>query len=262
MLMLRFVGEIMTVKIRVNEVSKAYQKNVLENLSFDVYESEFLSILGESGCGKTTLFRCLIGIEEFDKGEVFLDNINITNKPASERKMGIVFQNLALFPNMNVYNNIAYPLKVKKYPKDVIANLVKEMLEVTGLIEHQLKYPHELSGGQKQRVAIARTLVLRPEIILFDEPMSALDVSTKNVLRDFLKEIQAKFGITMIYITHDQEEAFALSDRIMIMNEGKIEQIDTPKNIYNHPQTNFVKKFVVDELNQKVKSILECIKND
>ncbi len=247
-------------KLVIEHVSKSYQKIVLDDISFKVYEGEFLSILGSSGCGKTTLLRGLIGLEEFDGGTIYIDSKDVTKLTAFEKKMGIVFQNYALFPNMTVEKNISYALKCKKLPKDKIKEKVNSILEATSLLEHKDKYPRELSGGQQQRVAIARTLVLNCDIILFDEPMSALDAITRSNIRKFILEIQKKYGITIIYITHDQEEAFSMSDRVLVMNDGKIEQMDTPYEIYNNPKTDFVKNFVVDELNEKVKSILESVK--
>ena len=250
------------VKLQVNNVCKKYfNQEVIHRISFTVFENEFLSILGSSGCGKTTLLRCLIGIESFDSGTIVLnESLDITKLSPKSRHMGIVMQNYALFPNMTVEGNISFALKNKKIPKDIINEEVAKILEQTKLTEHKNKYPYELSGGQQQRVAIARTLVLKPEIILFDEPMSALDASTKMSLRKFIKDIQKEYKTTILYITHDQEEAFALSDRIMVMKDGNIEQLDTPKNIYNNPKTQYIKNFIVDELNEKVKSIMETIR--
>ena len=251
----------MNIKLAIKNVTKKYNVEVLQSVSFDLYNNEFLSILGSSGCGKTTLLRCLIGIEKFDSGNILLNNAeDITNYSPKDRHMGIVMQNYALFPNMTVERNISFVLKNKKMNKAEIKKEVDDILEKTGLLEHINKYPNELSGGQQQRVAIARTLVMKPEIILFDEPMSALDASTKIRLRKFIKEIQKLYKISIIYITHDQEEAFALSDRIMVMKDGKVEQIGTPKEIYNSPKTEYIKQFIIDELNEKVRSITENIK--
>jgi len=248
------------VIIRCEQINKKYRsKTVLEDISFSVNRGEFLSLLGPSGCGKTTILRMLIGIEKPSSGQILKDGVDITNTAPKDRNIGIVFQNYSLFPNMDVYHNISYALQSRKMEKDEIDRKVKEIIETVGLEEHIYKKPKQLSGGQQQRVAIARTLVLNPDIILFDEPMSALDAEIKVVLRQQLKEIQKKLKITMIYVTHDQEEAFALSDRIMVLNDLRIAQLDTPYNLYHHPANSFVKRFIVDHLDLKVKSIEESI---
>ena len=229
-------------------------KEILKDVSFTVNKGEFLSILGPSGCGKTTIMRILIGLLKPSAGNVVLEGKDITEAVPSNRNMGIVFQNYALFENMTVYENIAYAAKIKyvNYKENV-----DKLIGVMGLEEHKNKKPFELSGGQQQRVAIARTLAVNPEIILFDEPMSALDVDTKLELRRELKDLQKKFGSTMIYITHDQEEAFSMSDRVMVMSEGKIHQIATPEEVVEHPADDYVKRFVVDNLLIKINSLLE-----
>ena len=242
--------------ILVEHISKKFRnKSVLEDISFEVNRGEFLSLLGPSGCGKTTILRMLIGIEQPTAGRIFKDGKDITGTAPKDRNIGIVFQNYSLFPNMDVYHNIAYALQARKTPKQEIDRKVREIIDTVGLEEHIYKKPKQLSGGQQQRVAIARTLVLNPDIILFDEPMSALDAEIKVVLRQQLKDIQKKLQVTMIYVTHDQEEAFALSDRIMVINDEQIAQLDTPYNIYHHPADAFVKRFVTDHLDMKVKSI-------
>lgn len=246
--------------ITCEAINKRYgNKIILEDFNFDVYKGEFLSLLGSSGCGKTTLLKILIGIEFPDTGSIFKEGVNIVKKTPYERNIGIVFQNYALFPNMNVYDNIAYALKERKLSKAEIHTRVMNIIDAVELNDHIYKKPRQLSGGQQQRVAIARTLVLNPDIILFDEPMSALDANIKMTLRKQLKEIQKEYNITMIYVTHDQEEAFSLSDRIMIINDNRIEQLDTPANIYNFPASPFVKSFIVDQLDEKVRSIKESI---
>lgn len=246
--------------LEVKNITKKYGKRlVLEDISFDVYKGEFLSLLGPSGCGKTTILRILIGLDTPSSGKIIKNNEDITYLPCKKRNIGIVFQNYSLFPNMNVYENISYALEARKLPKEEIDLKVKEIVETVGLTEHIYKKPRNLSGGQQQRVAIARTLVLNPDIILFDEPMSALDAEIKLILRKELKEIQKKMGITMIYVTHDQEEAFAMSDRIMVLNDSKIMQFDTPYNLYNNPSNDFVKNFIVNHLDMKVKSIQNSI---
>ena len=244
----------------VESLLKKYgNKVVLNSVSFDIKQGEFFSILGPSGCGKTTLLRCLIGIEHPESGSIEKNGVDITNANPKDRGMGIVFQNYALFPNMTVYQNIAYALKARKMAKEDIDKKVRQIIDDVGLSDHINKKPRQLSGGQQQRVAIARTLVLRPDLVLFDEPMSALDSDIRMQLRALIKEVQKKRGISMVYITHDQEEAFSLSDRIMVMNNGNILQIGTPKDIYYHPATDFVKSFVVNNLNEKVRLIKESI---
>ena len=253
--------EITQDKLVIENITKNYdKKNVLDNISFSVKKGEFLSILGSSGCGKTTLLRIIMGIETADSGKIIKDGEDITSFLPSKRKMGMVFQNYALFPNMTAYKNIAYALKCQRVPKDEIKKRVDEVVKIVGLEEHINKKPANLSGGQQQRVALARTFVLNPDIILFDEPMSALDADIKMSLRQEIKDLQKKLDITMIYITHDQEEAFALSNRIMVMKDGNIEQIGSPKEIYNNPKTEYVKNFVVKHLDNKISSIQESIK--
>lgn len=247
------------VNLEVSNLTKIYNnKKVLDNISFTVNKGEFLSILGPSGCGKTTLLKILIGIESPTNGKILKDGKNIIKKDASVRNMGIVFQNYALFPNMTVLNNVMYALNLKLKNKDKAREKSLEMLKLVNMMEHINKYPHQLSGGQQQRVAIARTLALTPDIILFDEPMSALDADNRLVLRKEIKNIQKKLKTTMIYITHDQEEAFSMSDRVMVMNDGVIEQIDVPNKIFNNPKNDYVRNFVTNHLIEKVSSIEKC----
>lgn len=250
-------------KLQIRDLNKIYNndKKALDSVSFDVLSGEFLSILGPSGCGKTTLLRILIGLLEPTSGSIVMEGKDITYAPPSQRNMGIVFQNYALFENMTVLSNVEYSLKIKKATKDTARQKASEMLEFMGLKEHMSKKPRDLSGGQQQRVAIARTLVLNPQVILFDEPMSALDVDTRLSLRKELKSLQKEFGTTMIYITHDQEEAFALSDRIMIMEDSHLVQIDTPENIIANPAGDYVKRFVIDNLQAKIDSIKKYVRN-
>ncbi|MBO6066407.1 MAG: ABC transporter ATP-binding protein [Lachnospiraceae bacterium] len=250
-------------KIRVEHLYKTFDKaGVLKDINFSVMDGEFLSILGPSGCGKTTILRILIGLETADSGRIIKDGVDITDKPAATRKMGIVFQNYALFENMSVFKNVTYALRnsattKKDYDRASAETKAKEMLEIVGLSEHLNKKPRELSGGQQQRVAIARTLALNPDVILFDEPMSALDVDTRLSLRAQLKDLQKQFGTTVIYITHDQEEAFAMSDRIMVMEEGIIHQLDSPQKIIDEPADEYVKRFVIKNINTKIKSLIQ-----
>lgn len=247
--------------LEIRDVSKRFRTGtVLNHVSFDVRRGEFLSLLGPSGCGKTTILKLLVGIEAPNEGRICKNGRDITDVPPQKRGIGIVFQNYALFPNMDVFGNIAYALEARHLHKQEIAQKVGEIVRVVGLEEHLRKKPRQLSGGQQQRVAIARTLVLDPDIILFDEPMSALDADIKVTLRAQLKELQKRLGITMIYVTHDQEEAFALSDRIMVIHENRIVQLDSPGVIYHHPADDFVKRFVVDHLNLKLRSIEDSIR--
>lgn len=243
------------IKLQIQEITKSFQTEVLKHMSFEVYENEFLAILGPSGCGKTTLMRILIGLLCPDSGAIYKDGIDITGFPSDRRKMGIVFQNFALFENMTVRQNIEYALKVRKQPKEVRAATSGYWMEKLGLSAHSTKKPGTLSGGQQQRVAVARTLALNPDVILLDEPMSSLDISTRLSLREELKKIQKESDTTMIYITHDQEEAFTMADRIMVMNDGRIHQIDTPADIIRKPADDYVAQFVVYNLEQKAKAI-------
>ncbi len=242
--------------LKVTSLSKHYgDRAALNNISFGVEKGEFLSILGPSGCGKTTLLRILIGLLDADSGKIELEGTDITNNAPDKRQMGIVFQNYALFENMSVRKNIEYATRFHHIPKEDARKRTDELLKQVGLEEHSDKYPSELSGGQQQRVAIARTLALNPSIILFDEPMSALDVATRLSLRKELKAIQKNFGATMIYITHDQEEAFAMSDRIMVMGEAEIHQLGTPEEILDFPADDYVRSFVIDNLKAKIDSL-------
>ena len=249
-------------KLSIQNLSKSFDgKAILKDVSFTVKDGEFLSVLGSSGCGKTTLLRCLIGLEEIDSGKILQNDVDISVLAPSKRKMGIVFQNYALFDNMNVLDNVKYALKKHKDFKAQAHDIAMETLQNVGLIEHLSKKPHELSGGQQQRVAIARTLALAPDVILFDEPMSALDVGTRLGLRAELKSIQKKYHSTMIYITHDQEEAFTMSDRIMVMRDGRIEQIATPFELINDPQNLYIQQFVIDNLRIKIEALLPFARN-
>ncbi len=249
-------------KLVVKDLEMEYDgKCTLNKVNFNVQDGEFLSILGPSGCGKTTILRILIGLLKPTGGTVLKDGNDITHYSPSERGMGLVFQNYALFENMTVLDNVEYALRIKKEnrTKEKKAEIREQVLKVIdrmGLTEHINKKPVLLSGGQQQRVAIARTLVMNPDIILFDEPMSALDVATRLTLRKELKKIQADFGTTMIYITHDQEEAFALSDRIMVMKEANIVQIGTPEEILKNPADEYVQDFVIHNLQSKIDSLM------
>jgi len=251
----------MELLIAENITKQFGQDAVLEDVSFTVNQGEFLSILGPSGCGKTTLLRILIGLLHPEKGRILLNGIDITRYTPDKRKMGIVFQNYALFENMTVLKNVEYALKIKPAYKASARQKALHMLEQVGLTEYMDKYPDELSGGQQQRVAIARTLALSPSVILLDEPMSALDAATRLSLREELKRIQRDSGTTMIYITHDQEEAFAMSNRIMVMGNGLIHQMGTPQEILSSPSDSYVQEFVIDNLNRKIASLMRFSNN-
>ena len=243
-------------KLVIRDLSvKMGKKLILDHINFEVEDGEFLSILGPSGCGKTTILRILIGLLSPATGTVYKDGVDITKAAPSKRGMGIVFQNYALFENMTVLRNVEYALRLDKSKKHKAREIAMDMLRQVGLEEHAHKKPNKLSGGQQQRVAIARTLSLNPDIILFDEPMSALDVDTRMILRQELKDLQKKFKTTMIYITHDQEEAFAMSDRIMVMDNGIIRQIDTPDNIIKNPADDYVRNFVIRNIQLKIDSL-------
>ena len=249
--------EVLKPKLSVRNLNKSFDgKKVLNDLSFDLMEGEFLSILGPSGCGKTTLLRILIGLETADNGQILKGDQEISGLSSSQRGMGIVFQNYALFPNMTVLQNVEYALTLRKETKKQAREIALRTLEQVGLLDQKNKRPNQLSGGQQQRVAIARTLATNPDIILLDEPISALDVTNREILKAELKALQKKFNVTMLFITHDQEEAFFLSDRIMVMDQGNIEQLDTPLEIYRNPASDYVRSFVVEQLDKKYTDLL------
>ena len=218
--------------------------NAVQDFNLEVEKGEFVSFLGPSGCGKTTTLRMIAGFEVPTTGQVTIDNIDITNKAPNQRNVGMVFQAYALFPNMNVAQNIGYGLRIRKESNTAIKERVEEMLALIHLEKKGNSYPHQLSGGQQQRVALARALAIRPQVLLLDEPLSALDAKIRVTLRAEIRAIQRKLGITAIYVTHDQEEALSISDRIVVMYEGKIEQVGSPFEIYNFPKTAFVASFV------------------
>ena len=216
----------------------------VEDFNLNVEKGEFVSFLGPSGCGKTTTLRMIAGFEVPTTGKILIDDVDITSKAPNQRNVGMVFQAYALFPNMNVAQNIGYGLTIRKEPKAAIKQRVDEMLALIHLEKKGNSYPYQLSGGQQQRVALARALANRPQVLLLDEPLSALDAKIRVSLRAEIRAIQRKLGITAIYVTHDQEEALSISDRIVVMYEGKIEQVGTPFEIYNFPKTAFVANFV------------------
>lgn len=226
-------------------LSKHFGKtSVLENISFDVAEGEVLVLLGASGSGKTTILRIIAGLELPLKGKVILHGKDVTDLPARERGVGVIFQSYALFPKMTVEKNIGYGLRIRKRKRKEIRETVNDLLALVQLEEHRKKYPSQLSGGQQQRVAIARTLAYKPEVLLFDEPFGALDTQTRSHLRREIRALLKKVRVPSIFITHDQEEALELGDRVAVLNQGHIEQIGTPFEIYNHPATEYVATFL------------------
>lgn len=234
------------VSLELKEIKKSFTEGeaVLDNISLEISKGEFITLLGSSGCGKTTTLRIIAGLEQPNAGSVWLDGREVTGLEPNQRDVNTVFQNYALFPHMNVAENIGYGLKLKKVPKSEIRKKVSQMLELVQLEGYERRKPSELSGGQKQRVAIARALVNNPKVLLLDEPLGALDLQLRRAMQIELKHLQKKLGITFIYITHDQEEAINMSDRIAVMRDGCIEQIGTPDEIYNHPKTSYVATFV------------------
>lgn len=218
--------------------------NVVDHISLDVIEGEFITFLGSSGCGKTTTLRMISGFEEPTSGDILISGQHVLDKYPHERDVNTVFQSYALFPHMNIYDNIAFGLKMKKMDKSEIKKRVTEALELVQLKGFETRKPNQMSGGQKQRVAIARALVNRPKVLLLDEPLGALDLKLRKQMQVELKHLQKKLGLTFIYVTHDQEEALTMSDRIAVMNAGKIDQIGTAEEIYELPQTKFVADFI------------------
>ncbi len=232
--------------IEVNHVSKQFEdgKLVLNDVSLQVHKGEFVTILGPSGCGKTTLLRCIAGFQVATSGDILLKGEDITQTPPHKRPVNTVFQKYALFPHLNVYDNVAFGLKLKQLDKNVIMKRVKQALKTVGMSDYEFRDVDSLSGGQQQRVAIARAIVNQPEVLLLDEPLAALDLKMRKDMQLELKQMHKELGITFIYVTHDQEEALTLSDRVVVMNEGKIQQIGTPTDIYNEPQNCFVADFI------------------
>ncbi|HNP71855.1 MAG TPA: ABC transporter ATP-binding protein [Kouleothrix sp.] len=229
----------------LKNVRKGFAQSVaVENFNLEVERGEFISFLGPSGCGKTTTLRMIAGFETPTSGTIRINGADVTGMPPNRRNVGMVFQSYALFPNMTVADNIGFGLKVARKPAGEIAARVEEMLRTVHLPEFGARYPYQLSGGQQQRVALARALAIQPQVLLLDEPLSALDAKIRVSLRNEIRSIQRQLGITTIYVTHDQEEALSLSDRIVVMSNGRIEQIGTPFEIYNFPTTRFVASFV------------------
>jgi spermidine/putrescine transport system ATP-binding protein len=234
-----------SVELEVCDLTKRYSPQVsVGPISFEVYEGEFFSLLGPSGCGKTTTLRCIAGFERLSQGSIRLHGERLDDKPPHRRDVGLVFQNYALFPHLTVFDNIAFGLRLRRLAKSEIADRVGRVLQLVDLGEMAARFPAQLSGGQQQRVAIARSLVLEPRILMFDEPLSNLDFKLRIQMREELRNLQRRLGKTSIYVTHDQTEALALSDRIAVLSHGRIEQIGAPGDIYERPATAFVAEFI------------------
>jgi len=227
-----------------NVVKRFGDNTVLDHISASINKGELVTLLGPSGCGKSTLLRCLAGLEQVTEGKIFLDGREITNAPASQRCIGMVFQQYSLFPNMSVEQNIAFGLKMQKKSKDEIAKLVKNAMELVELDGKEKEYPGSLSGGQQQRVALARAIVTQPKVLLLDEPLSAIDAKLRKSLQGRIREIHKELGLTTIFVTHDQDEAMVMSDVIQLFYAGHIEQSGTPVSIYTAPATNFAASFI------------------
>ncbi len=231
--------------LQLENINKSFGDTaVIKDLSITINEGELITFIGPSGCGKTTLLRTIGGFHQQDSGRVILDGVAIDNLPPEKRKTGMVFQNYALFPHMTIYENVAYGLNVKKVSKAEKDNLVKEALSQVRLEGYENRKPSELSGGQQQRVAIARSLVLKPKILLLDEPLSNLDANLRTIMRDEIRRLKDDLNLTIIFVTHDQEEALSISDRVLVLNEGVLQQLGLPNEIYQYPQNEFVATFV------------------
>ncbi|MBW4438570.1 MAG: ABC transporter ATP-binding protein [Pleurocapsa minor GSE-CHR-MK-17-07R] len=240
-----------SIRLKLEHIVKAFPDRggggmvrAVDDISLDIYSGEFLTLLGPSGCGKTTTLRLIAGFELPTEGRILLDGQDITPQPPNKRDMALVFQNYALFPHMSVYDNVAYGLETRRLPRQQIRDKVQASLKQIGLEKLDNRRPNQLSGGQQQRVALARSLVMEPRILLFDEPLSNLDAKLRVQMRSEIHRLQRRLGITSIYVTHDQVEAMALSDRIVVMNKGRIEQIGSPQEIYRYPATRFVADFI------------------
>ena len=240
-----------TIRLRLDDIVKEFPDRgghgtvrAVDNVSLDIYSGEFLTLLGPSGCGKTTTLRLIAGFEMPNHGRILLDGKDITAQPPNKRDMALVFQNYALFPHMSVFDNVAYGLETRRMSRQQIRDKVMDSLRLIGLEGLDKRRPNQLSGGQQQRVALARSLVMEPRILLFDEPLSNLDAKLRVQMRSEIHLLQRRLGITSIYVTHDQIEAMALSDRIVVMNKGKIDQMGTPEEIYRSPTTRFVADFI------------------
>ena len=235
----------MSKLIELKGISKSYDgERVIDSMNLYIRDGEFITFLGPSGCGKTTTLRIIGGFETADEGQLYFDGVEISDVPAHKRNINTVFQKYALFPHLNVYENVAFPLRLKKVDEEEIGNKVTEMLKMVALVGFENKSVSTLSGGQQQRVAIARALISHPKVLLLDEPLGALDLKLRKDMQNELKTIQKAIGITFIYVTHDQEEALSMSDTVVVMADGEIQQIGTPTDIYNEPKNAFVADFI------------------
>ena len=233
------------IKLQIKDMTKKYDNgDGVEHINLDVYEGEIVTFLGPSGCGKTTILRTIGGFLDVTSGDITIDGQSIVGLPPEKRPTAMVFQSYNLWPHMTIYENLAFGLKLRKVPKDTIDKDIKDILALVSMSGCEKKYPSQLSGGQQQRIAIARSLLLNPSLLLLDEPFSALDAKIRQQMREELKKIQHDLGITVIFVTHDQEEAMSLSHRIVVMNKGKFDQIGTPSEIYDHPATRHVASFI------------------
>jgi ABC-type Fe3+/spermidine/putrescine transport system ATPase subunit len=231
--------------IELQNITKRYGTTVAnDQLNLNVERGELLTLLGPSGCGKTTALRCITGHQRPDEGRVFIDGLDVTDTPTYKRELGMVFQNFALFPHMTVHDNVEFPLMIRNLPKDQRRKMVHEALEIIRMADLEERFPRQLSGGQQQRVGLARALVYQPKVLLLDEPLSNLDAKLREEMRFEIRELVSQLEITAVYVTHDQAEALALSDRVAIMNEGRLQQVGTPREIYEQPRTLFVADFI------------------
>ncbi len=250
----------MDTLIELKNITKTFDdQQVLKGINLKIKENEFLTLLGPSGCGKTTTLRIIAGFDEPDGGELLFNGIEISKLPPYKREVNTVFQKYALFPHLNVFDNIAFGLNIKKTEKTVVAQKVGKMLELVGLLGFEKRDVVSLSGGQQQRVAIARALINEPKVLLLDEPLGALDAKLRKEMQTELKKIQKEVGITFIYVTHDQEEALSMSDTVVVMNDGYIQQIGSPTDVYNEPENRFVAKFIGDSNIIEGTMIKDCL---
>ncbi|SDL98184.1 putative spermidine/putrescine transport system ATP-binding protein [Nonomuraea maritima] len=235
----------MTASVEFRGLRRTFGRTVaLDGLDMVIEPGEFVALLGPSGCGKTTALRCVAGFEQPDSGAVLVDGKDVTNVPANKRDAGMVFQSYSLFPNLNARDNVAFGLRVRKVDAPTRHRKANELLELVGLPTHGDRYPHQLSGGQQQRVALARALALEPRVLLLDEPLSALDAKVRVALREEIRRLQLDLGITTIFVTHDQEEALSVADRVAVLRDGRLEQVGAPAEVYDRPATPFVAEFV------------------
>ena len=250
----------MDTLIELTNITKTFDdQQVLKGINLKIKENEFLTLLGPSGCGKTTTLRIIAGFDEPDGGELLFNGIEISKLPPYKREVNTVFQKYALFPHLNVFDNIAFGLNIKKTEKSVVAQKVGKMLELVGLLGFEKRDVLSLSGGQQKRVAIARALINEPKVLLLDEPLGALDAKLRKEMQIELKKIQKEVGITFIYVTHDQEEALSMSDTVVVMNDGYIQQIGSPTDVYNEPENRFVAKFIGDSNIIEGTMIKDCL---